>query len=183
MSREPVREPVGRGRLAGRLALLLSPLLVMAAGSLFLVAVLLVPFRPLAVYGYEAVPGRACPGERVAVYVDQRLRDGYHVRSMEVEAAWEAVAAAGYEPGQRAFAGRTTIVRPEPGPREVVESAVLRDAPETPGEWRIVGEAEVRGSRFGVPNVQEVRVRSQKTTTVLPATDPRCEAQLREAER
>jgi hypothetical protein len=175
VSREPVsREPVSRGRLAGRVALLLSPLLVMALGSLFLVAVLLVPFEPLSVYGYEAVPGRVCPGERVAVYVDQRLRDGYAVRSMEVEAAWEAVAAAGYEPGQRAFAGRTTLLRPEPGPREVVESAVLRDAPETPGEWRIVGEVEVRGSRFGVPNVQEVRVESEKTTTVLAPSSPGC---------
>lgn len=140
---------------------------VLALAALTISALLLFPFVPMTIHAYTPSKTTVCPGELVGMYIDYSLDANAEVTEIEVTSRWEVVDVDGLKPGQRVQEVQDLLPgeKIKPG-RTVMESSILRSAPPPPGEWRVVSEMLVRGSVYGVPNVQELQVPADETTIV-----------------
>jgi hypothetical protein len=147
----------------------------LAIVALVVSVLLLWPFDPMTINSYTPSKKEVCPEELVGMYIDYELTEEAEVREVEVTSNWEVVDVPGLTPGQRVQEVEDKLPgdRMRPG-RTVIESSILRSAPPPPGEWRVVSEMLVRGTIHGIPNVQELQVRADDTTTVLDASDKAC---------
>ena len=165
-------EPIAAREERVRRAVSVSPLtawairilaiFVFACGLAYFVGSV-VPWRPLDVHGFKAVPSQACEGELISIRTERTLRQGLppDVRDLNIEirSYWQNVdthnrtaedvaniseAADGYGPY-----GRHTITSP-----------LLREAPTEPGVWRLVATYEVSGTPLYVRRTYHVKVKS-----------------------
>ena len=142
-------------------------------GLAFSVALLL-PFNPLTVHSYEAVPDEVCPTDLVAVEIDYELEETPRVTQIDTQSRWRAVDVEGYEQGQ-ILEGEETPIREDarlaPGRRKV-ESKVLRSAPPAPGVWEAGAILTAHGER--ITQNQRVEPWDHRGTIVLPASNAKC---------
>ena len=130
---------------------MLAVLIPICLLTFFLVAVLLVPYKPVAIYGNEIIPQAACPREPVEVYKEWEVREP--VRQIEVEYFWTHP-----DSPTETYGGTTYIKNVEPQPRHLEKSPINRIAPRMPGEWELVTHYTVYGTRFGFPVRQDFQV-------------------------
>ena len=152
-------------------------LVVGAIGTLALLAVastvlLFLPYTPMTVYSYEAIPPVVCPGELLSVEVDYSL--DAPVSRIEVDQEWVAVDVKGIAPGQVLEGPESAVSDPDSlqTGRQVIKSSILRTAPPEPGVWRLGSVLTVSGLR--ITQVQTLTPESGTKTTVLPSTDAAC---------
>jgi hypothetical protein len=136
-------------------------------------AVLFLPFNPLT-YHSLSVPSEICPGENVTTTVDYELDEGEFssIRAMDVQTSWVAEDVPELEHGTERIVTELTITQDQLSPgRNTHGGRAIRPAPETPGVWWLELNIVVRGT----PWIQEVKVVSDNTITVLSEDDPQCE--------
>lgn len=129
---------------------------------------LLIPYRPVTIYGYSAFPPVACPEDEVELRVESEVTD--YVRRLQIEYAWSMSS----NPGSFVPGGKVTVYDIEPHERRVARTIFVRTVPREPGRWRLVTDYEAYGSRLGMPVRQDFTVVDDGVLTVLPPTDERC---------
>ena len=151
-------------------------ILALALISLAILVIAAIPYAPLTIYSYEPTVSEVCSSAPVRVVVDSELADDVIVRSVEIVPEWTAVDVPGLPRGTKVENAENTLPAEalEPG-RSVSESRVARPAPLQPGVWRHGAHITVRGIRYQIPTPQTITARSEKTTTVLSANEPRCD--------
>lgn len=168
--------PVRRAKTQMRLVV--GAIGFLALLAFVVMALALIPYKPLVVYSYEPTRSEVCPGELIRVDVDSELilSGAQQVYDVTVQPEWVVVNVEGLTKGQTIEGAETALPAEalEPG-RDVIQSDVLRPAPLQPGIWRHGAEMTVRGTAYGVPRPQTLRPRADKLTTVLPPEHPKCE--------
>lgn len=106
---------------------------------------LLVPFEVYEVHGYRLMPETACPGEPVRVLINREVKDpailGVRVGTINnslVNSEWEGS-------GVIIPVGEADVPL-DPEPRGERISPVVREAPLTPGRYRLKAHTTVSGS-------------------------------------
>lgn len=119
--------------------------------TFFLVVNLLVPYRPVVVYGNEVIPENACPREPIEVVKDWEVRD--EIRQLEIEYFWTHP-----DSPTETYGGTAYIKDIEPRPREAEVSPIGRISPRESGKWELITHYTVYGTRFGLPMRQDFAV-------------------------
>lgn len=132
-----------------------------------------VDYTPYQVKGYEAIPNELCPGGAIRVELTRYADPEGNVESIETRTSWRNQE--GLSTGVTEYVARWGEGGPPNGyGLKTVDSAILREVPSEPGEYRIVSEYIVRGSVLGFERVDRyVIVDDESTLTVL---DPESEA-------
>lgn len=128
-------------------------------------------FAPYTLYGFESVPEAACAGEPIKVSVDREIGGPNPSYQADFDTYWTRERPDGQMDVFGSSSGRIELER---HPRKLVESPILRTAPDAPGEWFLETRLIVSGSIRHVEREQELTARARDPITVLPPGDPRC---------
>lgn len=171
--------PLTSGERHLRVVLALVFALIGAAlvASVLITILLVYPFTPLKVFSTTVTPLKACPGQEVGVGNDSEIEKGWDLDRIEIESAWEVAGSGGADE----FGGTGTIYEPPATERSTERSAVLRNAPDDPGEYRLHTTATVYGTFsprsifHGFPKTQRLEYYSEDLLMVMPANSKMCE--------
>lgn len=133
-----------------------------------------VNYTPYQVKGYEAIPNEVCAGGAIRVEVTRYADPEGNVDSIETRTSWQNQR--GLSTGVTEYVSRWGEEGPDGGyGTKTVDSSILREIPQEPGEYRIVSEYVVRGSVMGVERIDRYVVSSDNTTLkVLPDSNQKC---------
>lgn len=147
---------------------------VLALISAVFVGTLFLPYSPMKIYSYEAVPREVCPSGIVKTRIDYSINARHAIINGVSRSQWVAVDATGYTRGQILEGEALPLPKEQfqPG-RFEIKGKLLRRAPPAPGEWRFGANLELHGPRF--TQVQVLTPEEETTTTVLPADNKACE--------
>lgn len=132
-----------------------------------------VPYEPYQVKEYNAFPTEVCVGETIRVDVTRYVDPDGNIRSITTRTSWEATES-GVSTGITEYVSNWNNMPDSSYGIQTVQSPILRELPEKPGEYRIVSEYDVRGKVLLWERVDTQTVTSDEILEVLDESSEQC---------